>query len=312
MKKTIYTTIATLTMAFLLLTQLCGCVGQNNAAESSEPAESAATQIETGRQDGERFEGTIAIEGFEETVKYEHIRNDAIGIEMDYDYERFERHSESDRERFVSVYEDPKKPEIYLDVTYSAEDADTVAASIGKALSKNYDITKESFTLDRVGDCIRIDASVGKDNKTPDQLQTVYIIPASDGCRVATAHYTFESADGFGKRFQYIMDTLVVIDSHAKASLTDKQAISAIKKYCYTSNPDLESIVNAGEHPVDWEVLSSDEHRVVVLFSSYTGAQIRYYIDRITGETYVTEFMPGVSSEEERTEESFNVRDYLS
>ena len=108
------------------------------------------------------------------------------------------------------------------------------------------------------------------------------------------------------------MDTLVVIDSHAKASLTDKQAISAIKKYCYTSNPDLESIVNAGEYPVDWEVLSSDEHRVVVLFSSYTGAQIRYYIDRITGETYVTEFMPGVSSEEERTEESFNVRGYLS
>ena len=309
MKKTIYTTIATLTMAFLLLTQLCGCGGQNNAAESSE---SDATQIETGRQDGERFEGTIAIEGFEETVKYEHIRNDAIGIEMDYDYERFERHSESDRERFVSVYEDPKKPEIYLDVTYSAEDADTVAASIGKALSKNYDITKESFTLDRAGDCIRIDASVGKDNKTPDKLQTVYIVPASDGCRVATAHYTFESAEGFGKRFQYIMDTLMVIDSHAQASLTDKQAISAIKKYCYTSNPDLESIVNAGEHPVDWEVLSSDEHRVVVLFSSYTGAQIRYYIDRITGETYVTEFMPGVSSEEERTEESFNVRDYLS
>ena len=49
-KKTIYTTIATLIMAFLLLTQLCGCVGQNNAAESSEPAESAATQIGTGRQ----------------------------------------------------------------------------------------------------------------------------------------------------------------------------------------------------------------------------------------------------------------------
>ena len=97
-----------------------------------------------------------------------------------------------------------------------------------------------------------------------------------------------------------------------EANLTDKQAISAIKKYCYISNPDLERIVNAGEYPVDWKVLSSDERKVVVLFRSYTGAQIRYYIDRITGETYVTEFMPGVSSEEERTEESFNVRDYLS
>ena len=97
-----------------------------------------------------------------------------------------------------------------------------------------------------------------------------------------------------------------------EANLTDKQAISAIKKYCYISNPDLERIVNAGEYPVDWKVLSSDERKVVVLFRSYTGAQIRYYIDRITGETYVTEFMPGISSKEERTEESFNVRDYLS
>ena len=253
------------------------------------------------------------MEGMEETVKYEHIRNDSVGIEMDYDYERFERHSESDRECFISLYDDPENPQIYLEVTTSADDADTVAASVGKALSASYDIIKESITLDRAGDCILIDASNAKGNKgTPDLLQTVYIIPAADGCRIATAHYTFESAEGFGKRFQYIMDTLMVIDSHAQASLTDKQAISAIKKYCYTSNPDLESIVNAGEHPVDWEVLSSDEHRVVVLFSSYTGAQIRYYIDRITGETYVTEFMPGVSSEEERTEESFNVRDYLS
>ena len=61
------------------------------------------------------------IEGIEETVRYEHIINDSIGIEMDYDYESLKRYSESDRERFVSVYDDPEKPEIYLDVTYSAE-----------------------------------------------------------------------------------------------------------------------------------------------------------------------------------------------
>lgn len=214
-KKTIYTTIATLTMAFLLLTQLCGCGGQNNAAESSDPAESTATQSGTGRQDGERFEDVIMIEGMEETVRYEHIINDSIGIEMDYDYESLKRCSESDRERFVSVYDDPEKPKIYLDVTYSAEDADTVAASISKELSKNYDIIKESFTLDRAGDCIRIDASSGKDNKTPDRLQTAYIIPAADGCRIIRAYYTMESAEGFGRRFSKIANTLVVIDRNA-------------------------------------------------------------------------------------------------
>ena len=94
--------------------------------------------------------------------------------------------------------------------------------------------------------------------------------------------------------------------------LSDEQALSAIKSYCCISNPDLEDIVNAGEYPVYWEISSSDEHEIVVLFRSYTGAQNRYYIDRNTGDTYVTEFVPGVFTEEERTDESFNVRDYSS
>ena len=49
----------------------------------------------------------------------------------------------------------------------------------------------------------------------------------------------------------------------------------------------------------------------VVLFNSYTGAQVRYYIDRDTGETRVTEFVPGITAEETQTDESFNARNYL-
>ena len=215
MKKAIYSIIATITTVFLLLSMLGGC---DNQKTDTDPGESAGS-VETGRQDGERFEDVIMMEGMEETVKYEHIRNDSVGIEMDYDYERFERHSESDRECFISLYDDPENPQIYLEVTTSADDADTVAASVGKALSASYDIIKESITLDRAGDCILIDASNAKGNKgTPDLLQTVYIIPADDGCRIATAHYTFESAEGFGRRFNYIMNTLVVIDSHSVSS----------------------------------------------------------------------------------------------
>lgn len=59
-----------------------------------------------------------------------------------------------------------------------------------------------------------------------------------------------------------------------------------------------------------WDV-SGEENEVVVLLRSYTGAQVRYYISRNSGDTYVTEFVPGVTSEEERTEESFNVYDYM-
>lgn len=93
--------------------------------------------------------------------------------------------------------------------------------------------------------------------------------------------------------------------------VTDEQALSAIKNYCYSVNPDLESIVNAGEYPVYWEISSSDENEIVVLFRSYTGAQNRYYINRTTGDTYVTEYVPGITESEQRTDEEFNVRDYF-
>lgn len=93
--------------------------------------------------------------------------------------------------------------------------------------------------------------------------------------------------------------------------LTDEQALSAIKNYCYITNPDLEGIVNAKEYIVYWEIASSDEHEIVVLFRSYTAAQVRYYIDRATGDAYVTEYVPGITLEEQRTGESFNVRDYF-
>ncbi len=48
-----------------------------------------------------------------------------------------------------------------------------------------------------------------------DQLQVVYIIPASDGCRVATELFAVEASEGYGRRFSYMLHTLSVIDSHS-------------------------------------------------------------------------------------------------
>lgn len=97
----------------------------------------------------------------------------------------------------------------------------------------------------------------------------------------------------------------------AAESITDEQALNAIQKYCYSVNPDLEDIVNAGEYPVYWDVASSDENEIVIMYRSYTAAQNFYYIDRNTGDTYVTEYVPGIMEEEQRTDESFNVKDYM-
>ena len=95
---------------------------------------------------------------------------------------------------------------IYLD-----QSPDAVSASVGDELSKNYDIIREPYVLDRAGVCVRIDASSTKDGRTPDLLEAAYIIPAGDGCLVAAAHYTFESAEGFGRRFAEMLNTLVVL-----------------------------------------------------------------------------------------------------
>jgi len=78
---------------------------------------------------GEHFEGTVPLEGTEQTVHYEAIRNDALGFEMGYDYENFVRQSEADCERFISVWDNPDNPEIYLEITHSSDDAETTAVS---------------------------------------------------------------------------------------------------------------------------------------------------------------------------------------
>ena len=92
---------------------------------------------------------------------------------------------------------------------------------------------------------------------------------------------------------------------------TDDQALSAIKKYCLANNPELEDMVKSGDYTIYWEIESSTDNQVVVLFRSYTGAELRYYIDPVSGDTYVTEFVKGITDGEQRTEETFNVWDYV-
>ncbi len=160
----------------------------------------------SGREDGERFEDVIVIEGMEETVQYAHVRNNTLGFEMDYEYESFTRIIEADREWFVSIWDDPDYPENYLEVTYSELDADAAAAAVREELSRTYELLEDTRELDRAGSCLYLEASVLKSTgQMADQLQAVYIIPASDGCFIATAHYAFEAAEGFGRRFHYMM-----------------------------------------------------------------------------------------------------------
>ena len=201
-----------------LIVSLRGATGWIHGDGSpAETAEAPTSGAETARRDGERFEAIIMLEGMEETVGYEHAVNTALGIEIDYDYESLERRSEPDRECFVLRYDDPENPLNYFELRRSAEDAETVSASIGAELSRDYDIIREAYMFDRAGECIRIDASCVKGkNEMPELLQTVYIIPAGEGCIVAEVHDTIESAEGFGARIGYIMDTLEVMNDQVE------------------------------------------------------------------------------------------------
>jgi hypothetical protein len=106
-------------------------------------------------------------------------------------------------------------------------------------------------------------------------------------------------------------ETSVGQSESSSEAITEYQALDAIKNYCFINNPTLKNMVDSAEYNISWNVIQNDADEIVVLYRSYTGAQIRYYISPVSGETYVTELVPGIIDEEQRTDESFNVRDYL-
>ena len=95
-------------------------------------------------------------------------------------------------------------------------------------------------------------------------------------------------------------------------ALTEEQAMEAVKNYLFSVNPDLKKMAESDEYTVYWDSETNDAGEIVVLYRSYTGAQVRYYVDPVSGEAYVTETVPGIIDEEQRTEETLNVRDYLA
>ena len=101
------------------------------------------------------------------------------------------------------------------------------------------------------------------------------------------------------------------VEAKPESTLSDEQALAAVKEYCIESNPDLKDMLDSEDYTIYWEVESSEADEIVVLYRSYTGAEVRYYIDPVTGEAYVTEFVPGITEEEQRTDETVNVREYI-
>ena len=222
-RKTVYSILTALMMAALVMT-ITGCK-KNTTTEtaSAEPvvidinggtsdvatADPVGGESKTGRADGERFDGTIMLEGMEETVHYEHVVNNDLGFEIDYEYEDLNRKTLADREIFISVYDDENDPSNYLEVSQSDLPVDTVITNLRIELSQKADIETETRTLDNAGEVTYIEAS-SKDGNMLNQIQSVYVIPAGNGTIVARCHFSIEAAEGFGGRFRQMLNTLVV------------------------------------------------------------------------------------------------------
>ena len=175
-------------------------------------SETAGSETEPVRADGERFETTIILEGMEETVQYEHVKNEKIGFEMDYDYESFTRVTTDAYERFISVYDDDSTPENYMQAEYVEDTPENVITAISNELSETYEVETEEFTLEKAGPCTRIPAEVIKGtNNMADRLQMIYVIPAGSGTLVVREHFVAEASEGFGRRFSYMLNTLKII-----------------------------------------------------------------------------------------------------
>ena len=93
--------------------------------------------------------------------------------------------------------------------------------------------------------------------------------------------------------------------------ITEEQATQAIHDYCIESFPDLANMEGSDDYTLYWEASTNENGEIVVLYRAYTGALIRYYVNPDTGDTYVTEQVPGIIDDEQRTEETLNVKDYI-
>ena len=93
--------------------------------------------------------------------------------------------------------------------------------------------------------------------------------------------------------------------------ISEEQAYAAVINYCKTTDPEFSDESNTEGYTEYWDVSTNEDGEIVVLYRSYTAAQIRYYIDPVTGEAYVTELVPGIIDDEQETGDTFNARDYL-
>ena len=92
----------------------------------------------------------------------------------------------------------------------------------------------------------------------------------------------------------------------SKGEITEDMAYEAVSNYCHK-----EYDWSAAEDPsmMYIEMGEGSESEYKVVFHSYTGALVNFYVNKETGDTRLTEYVPALNIEEEAG--NINIRDYL-
>ncbi|MBP3754776.1 MAG: hypothetical protein J6I66_07955 [Lachnospiraceae bacterium] len=100
-------------------------------------------------------------------------------------------------------------------------------------------------------------------------------------------------------------------DEEENGNLTREQALAAVKNYCYSVQPNIEKLDKSDKYDVYFEVESYSDDEIVVLFTANTGEEVRFYVDPVSGDANITAFIPGVSTQEEPSDEIIHLKKYL-
>lgn len=147
-------------------------------------------------------------------------------------------------------------------------------------------------------------AGCSSESSTESEAQSglqVEEIPAAETAETAESTEKAETAQ----------DTDKTENTEKSGLITEDQACEAIKKYCIEGFPDLADMVDSDDYTIYWDASTTEDGEICVLYRAYTGALIRYYVNPETGDTYVTEQVPGIIDDEQKTEETLNVKDYI-
>ena len=100
-------------------------------------------------------------------------------------------------------------------------------------------------------------------------------------------------------------------DEDSTGNLTKEQALTAVKNYCYSIQPNIEKLDKSDNYTVNFEVESYSDDEIVVLYTAQTGEEVRFYVDLVSGDAEITAFIPGESTQEEPSDEIIHLRDYV-